>query len=635
MRTFNENFLWCALLLLSLILLHISRRKTKIVNLNNRIFRDIVVIGLLDVVFELVSNGFIARCADSICIGAVITTHVFFLFQALLPFSLLCYIRVLIENRRLSAREMLLMGAPALSLAFIILTNPFTDALFYFDAMGYQHGPLYYTLYVSAALHLLTALILTISCRRTLGKDRTLALIETFVLAVSGVICQALHPQVLTTGFGMSLSILAMFTTINNPQANTDSLTGLHDKQFLLRRVDEMLAQKKPFHVLTVYLYSLSYVNKAYGMQGGDAMLQHIARQLQATCGTSVFRLTGKRFLILAESLQEYDEDLSGVRALFEDRGTDAPSVSHAILCGVPHAERMGSGDDVMAYIEYLDGLPAPNGSTCVVQANANTLRSFLYNRQVEQFLSRAVEEDLFEVHYQPIYSIRKKRFVTLEALSRLRHPELGWISPDVFIRLAEKNRLIDALTDLQLRRVCRFLKSHEDVARQIDSVKVNLSALNLMQEHCAERLIAILDEYALPHRLFQFEITETVATEYSTRLGRAVDAFSQADIGLCLDDFGSGFANLNTVTHLPFSAIKLDRSLLYHICTDARDALFYQSIVSTFQRMGYNVIAEGVETEKEVALLKKWNVDLIQGYYFSRPLPAPMLLELLKEERG
>ena len=635
MRTFNSNFLWCALLLLSLILLHISRRKKKIVNLHNRIFRDIVVLGLLDVFFELVSNGFIARCADSFCIGAVITTNVFFLFQAVLPFSLLCYIRVLIENRRLSARELLVMAAPTLSLAFIILTNPFTDALFYFDARGYQHGPLYYAMYVSAALHLLTALILTIVCRRSLGKDRTLALIETFVLAVGGVVYQALHPQVLTTGFGMSLSILAMFTTINNPQANTDSLTGLYDKQYLLRRVDELIAQEKPFHVLTVYLYSLVFVNRTYGMQGGDAMLQHIAKQLQSVCGTPVFRLTGKRFLILAESLQEYDEDLSGVRALFEGRGTDAPIASPAILCGVPHAERLGSSGDVMTYVEYLDGLPAPNGSTCVVQANANTLRSFLYNRQVEQFLSRAVEEDLFEVYYQPVYSIRKKRFVTLEALSRLRHPELGWISPDVFIRLAEKNRLIDALTDLQLRRVCRFLKSHEDVARQIDSVKVNLSALNLMQEHCAERLIAILDEYALPHRLFQFEITETVATEYSSRLSRAVDAFSQADIGLCLDDFGSGFANLNTVTHLPFSAIKLDRSLLYHICTDARAALFYQSIVSTFQRMGYNVIAEGVETEEEVALLKKWNVDLIQGYYFSRPLPEPILLELLKEERG
>lgn len=635
MKTFNSDFLWCALLLLSLILLHISRRKAKVVNLNNRIFRNIVVLGLLDVVFDLVSNGFIARCADSFCIGAELTTNVFFLFQALLPFSLLCYIRVLIENRRLSARELLVMAVPTLSLTFIILTNPFTDALFYFDARGYRHGPLYYAVYVSAALHLLTALILTVVYRRSLGKDRTLALIETFFLAVSGVVFQALHPQILTTGFGMSLSILAMFTTINNPQANTDSLTGLYDKQFLLRRVDEMLAQEKPFHVLTVYLYSLVSVNRTYGMQGGDAMLQHIAKQLQSVCGTPVFRLTGKRFLILAKSLKEYDEDLSGVRALFEGRGTDAPGASSVILCGVPHAERLGSGGDVMAYIEYLDGLPAPNGSTCVVQANANTLRSFLYNRQVEQFLSRAVTEDLFEVYYQPVYSIRKKRFVTLEALSRLRHPELGWISPDVFIRLAEKNRLIDALTDLQLRRVCRFLKSHEDIARQIDNVKVNLSALNLMQKHCAERLIAILDEYALPHRLFQFEITETVATEYSSRLSRAVDAFSQADIGLCLDDFGSGFANLNTVTHLPFSAIKLDRSLLYHIRADARAALFYQSIVSTFQRMGYNVIAEGVETEEEVALLKTWNVDLIQGYYFSRPLPEPMLLELLKEERG
>ena len=503
MRTFNSDFLWCALLLLSLILLHISRRKAKVVNLNNRIFRDIVVLGLLDVVFDLVSNGFIARCADSFCIGAELTTNVFFLFQALLPFSLLCYIRVLIENRRLSARELLVMAVPTLSLAFIILTNPFTDALFYFDARGYQHGPLYYAMYVSAALHLLTALILTVVYRRSLGKDRTLALLETFFLAVGGVVFQALHPQILTTGFGMSLSILAMFTTINNPQANTDSLTGLYDKQFLLRRVDEMLAQEKPFHVLTVYLYSLVSVNRTYGIQGGDAMLQHIAKQLQSVCGTPVFRLTGKRFLILAESLKEYDEDLSGVRALFEGRGTDAPGVSSVILCGVPHAERLGSGGDVMAYIEYLDGLPAPNGSTCVVQANANTLRSFLYNRQVEQFLSRAV------------------------------------------------------------------------------------------------------------------------------------DAFSQADIGLCLDDFGSGFANLNTVTHLPFSAIKLDRSLLYHIRTDARAALFYQSIVSTFQRMGYAVIAEGVETEEEVALLKTWNVDLIQGYYFSRPLPEPMLLDLLKEERG
>ena len=100
--------------------------------------------------------------------------------------------------------------------------------------------------------------------------------------------------------------------------------------------------------------------------------------------------------------------------------------------------------------------------------------------------------------------------------------------------------------------------------------------------------------------------------------------------IGLCLDDFGSGYANLNTVMQLPFSVIKLDRSLLFHICTDERAASFYQSVVSTFQHMGYRIISEGVETESEMELLSSWGVDMIQGYYFSRPLPPEELLKLL-----
>ena len=145
--------------------------------------------------------------------------------------------------------------------------------------------------------------------------------------------------------------------------------------------------------------------------------------------------------------------------------------------------------------------------------------------------------------------------------------------------------------------------------------------------------MIRILDEYGLPYSCFQFEITETVATEYSASLTRVAESFQAAGIGLCLDDFGSGYANLNTVMQLPFSVIKLDRALLFHICTDNNAALFYQSIVSAFCRLGYRIIAEGVETQEEMELLRSWNVDMIQGYYFSRPLPPGDLLRLLTEE--
>lgn len=124
----------------------------------------------------------------------------------------------------------------------------------------------------------------------------------------------------------------------------------------------------------------------------------------------------------------------------------------------------------------------------------------------------------------------------------------------------------------------------------------------------------------------------------YSFGVGRMLSntvfyLFQAVGIGLCLDDFGSGYANLNTVMQLPFSVIKLDRSLLFHICTDKNAALFYQSIVSAFCRLGYRIIAEGVETQEEMELLRSWNVDMIQGYYFSRPLPPGDLLRLLTEE--
>lgn len=221
---------------------------------------------------------------------------------------------------------------------------------------------------------------------------------------------------------------------------------------------------------------------------------------------------------------------------------------------------------------------------------------------------------------------------MTLEALSRLRHPELGWISPDIFIRLAEKNHLITQITELQLRRVCRFLRENPALRASIANVKINLSPLDLIHSESGSHLVRILGEYGLPCSCFQFEITETVATEYSASLTRVAESLQAAGIGLCLDDFGSGYANLNTVMQLPFSVIKLDRSLLFHICTDKNAALFYQSIVSAFCRLGYRIVAEGVETQEEMELLRSWNVDMIQGYYFSRPLPPDDLLRLLTE---
>ena len=631
---YNADFLIAAVVILLLVLRNFLDQK-RAEDLNSRIFLFFAVIGILDVIAELVSNYYITSGDGDFGLAAVVTTTIFYLFQALLPYALLCYIMTLHDNKLISVKKMLLAGLATILLASIVLTNPFTEKLFYFDvSAGYVEGPWYRLMYYSALFHLAVILILVISWRKEFGSQKTKVILDILILCGCGVVIQLLHYPLLMTGFGMSLGILALFLTINNPNANRDSLTGVYNHLYLTRRSDELIAAGKSFHIITIYLYQLKHINKVAGVEGGDYILQLTAKKLEELCGSRVFRITGKRFLVLTMSLQEYEYYITQIKKMFEtDMQMDADSSKPAtpvILSGIVHGQKLGASGLMLEYAEYLESLSMQNGMIEVIQDDQQTMDGFLYNKKVEQYLHTAIAQDLFEVYYQPVYSTEKNDFVTLEALSRLHHPELGWIAPDVFIQIAEKNHMIEQITDLQFKRVCMFINEHRDLMKKLFNIKVNLSSLDLMRSDCSSHFIRMMDDMDIHHDWIQFEITETVATEYNAGLGMVIDGFMAAGVRLCLDDFGSGYANLNTVMRLPFSAIKIDRTLLFDICNDKKRAMFYQSIVETFHRMGYSIVSEGVETEEEMSLLSSWGVDMIQGYYFSRPLPVDELLKLL-----
>lgn len=560
--TYNIDFLIAAMVILLLVLWYFLGQK-RAEDLNNQVFLFFAIIGILDVVAELASNYYISFPNSNCEIAAMLATTIFYLLQALLPFMVICYIQTLHDNKIISAKKMFLSGVPTFILMGMILTNPFTEKLFYFDIpAGYMKGPWYMLMYYSALCHMAAALILIVIWRKKLGYQKVKSLLEILLISGAGVVIQLLYHPLLTTGFGMSLGILALFITINNPHANIDTLTG---------------------------------------------------------------------------SLEEYEYYLTQLKRMFD--GNSKLNVNNkiitmpVIISGIMNAQKLGDSGLILEYAEYLEALSAKNGLTEVIQDDYQTMNGFLYNKRVEQYLHKAITEDLFEIYYQPVYSTRKKCFITLEALSRLQHPELGWIAPDVFIQIAEKNHMIEQITDLQFSRVCRFLGENRYLMRHLLNVKVNLSSLDLMRNDCSRHFIRIMDAYKIPHNWIQFEITETVATECNAGLRRVAEEFTDAGIGLCLDDFGSGYANLNTVMRLPFSVIKVDRSLLFDICRDEKRAIFYESVVETFHKMNYHIVSEGVETQEEMEQISSWGVEMIQGYYFSKPLPEKELLELLKKQ--
>ena len=560
--TYNIDFLIAAMVILLLVLWYFLGQK-RAEDLNNQVFLFFAIIGILDVVAELASNYYISFPNSNCEIAAMLATTIFYLLQALLPFTVICYIQTLHDNKIISAKKMFLSGVPTFILMGMILTNSFTEKLFYFDIpAGYMKGPWYMLMYYSALCHMAAALILIVIWRKKLGYRKVKVLLEILLISGAGVVIQLLYHPLLTTGFGMSLGILALFITINNPHANIDTLTG---------------------------------------------------------------------------SLEEYEYYLTQLKRMFD--GNSKLNVNNkiitvpVIISGIMNAQKLGDSGLILEYAEYLEALSAKNGLTEVIQDDYQTMNGFLYNKRVEQYLHKAITEDLFEIYYQPVYSTRKKCFITLEALSRLQHPELGWIAPDVFIQIAEKNHMIEQITDLQFSRVCRFLGENRYLMRHLLNVKVNLSSLDLMRNDCSRHFIQIMDAYKIPHNWIQFEITETVATECNAGLRRVAEEFTAAGIGFCLDDFGSGYANLNTVMRLPFSVIKVDRSLLFDICRDEKRAIFYESVVETFHKMNYHIVSEGVETQEEMEQISSWGVEMIQGYYFSKPLPEKELLELLKKQ--
>lgn len=633
MMQYNVDFLVAGLVFLSLVLYHFAVQN-RLADTSSRIFMGFIVIGLLDIVFDLISSVLIAGADPELLILTKLSLTIFYLMQVLLPYGMFVYMRSLWTNV-LDIRKGIIsiFMIPTGIMVLMVFANYWTGIFFGFKNGVYYQGPLYSAVYLHALIYMVITALVSFRHRSVLGDRKLFAIWEVLALISACVVIQLIFMNPLVIGFGIALAISVFFYTINNPKEYTDNLTGVFDNRYFAIVAHGLIERKKMFHLITVDFQLLKRINSVYGNRIGNQILSDSARKIQEISGTQqVFRTHGNRFVILAYSFAEYEEVRNRIETAFDgSMEVNGEKITFPVtICGITDGAKLQNEDQLLAYIEYLSSLPSMRGESILIQDDEKIMRGFRYSVEIEAYLKTAIDEDLFEVYYQPVYSIKEKGYITLEALSRLSHPRLGPLSPEVFIAIAEKNGQIAQIGYLQFRRVCRFLAEHRELMLRIQNVKFNLSPAELMTKGHCERLLDTIRGFALPYSYFQFEITETVATEYSDSLYETIRTFTEVGIGLCLDDFGSGFANLNTVLKLPFNSIKVDRSLLAGIEEEPKNSLFYRNMVSVLQNMGYFVISEGVETKSEMELLASWGVNMIQGYYFSRPVGENEIVDLV-----
>ncbi len=632
---YNMDFLISALVLLILIFCHfVSDRKIN--THRNRVFLAYMLLGMVDIVMDIVTSILISAGSPALRTVTVVLTTVFYILQIIVPVGFVCYVRSMRNAERSSMKSFIAVCAvPTAAMFVIILTNPFTGALFSVSYSGvYTYGPLNRLMYAYSLLCMLITAAVTVRHRKEFTRKQIIIIIELIFITMLCVLIQMRFRNMTITGVAVALIITVLLFTLHNPYSCTDNLTGLYDMQFFRDYIRHEASKEKHYHIISIYFSNMNYINSVLGAEKCEELLINTADRLRMVSDSEyIFRLDEGRFAVAVNTLKDYEYVINDINEYAKDSYEHSASEASAAMtvCGVIEAERLETSGNIMSYIEYLESVTTASGGFNMIQGDTDTMHGFRYNQEIEQFLKTAVEQDLFEINFQPMYSIYDGCFISMEALSRLRHPSLGPVPPDVFIQIAERSGDIAEIGCLQFRRVCDFVKKNRSKLCGIKNIKVNLSPAEFLAPGHGGVLRAIMDEYGIEPSFFQFEITETAATQYSDNLMQALADFRKAGIGLCMDDFGSGYANLNSVMRIPFSTIKLDRSLLTGAKENEKIRIFYMSIASILSDMGFYVVAEGVETEEELAFIRQCRVNCVQGYYFSKPLGCEEVVSLLE----
>jgi diguanylate cyclase (GGDEF)-like protein len=394
----------------------------------------------------------------------------------------------------------------------------------------------------------------------------------------------------------------------------------------------------KKVAVLFLDLDGFKHINDSLGHPIGDKLLQSIAKCL-VSCGRSsdtVSRQGGDEFVVLLSEVDQAD---------------DAAITAQRMLQAVAEAHTIGQHDlHVTASIGLSiypdDGLDAEtlikNADTAMYQAKENGHQSYKFfmpamnvraveRQSIEESLRRALEREEFALQYQPVINLRTGEITGAEALIRWTHPTRGPVSPAQFIPIAEDCGLILPIGNWVLREACKQAQAWRHAGLPLATIAVNISAIEFRDERFLDGVFAVLKDTGLDPRSLELELTESVLMKRVESTGSILKTLRARGVQVAVDDFGTGYSSLSYLRKFPIDALKIDQSFVRQITTAPDGTTIVTAVISMGRSLKLRVVAEGVETQEELAFLQAHQCDEAQGYFFSRPLPPEQFAKLLK----
>ena len=425
--------------------------------------------------------------------------------------------------------------------------------------------------------------------------------------------------------------------------ANHDALTGLPNRILLKDRLSQALfhAQRYDRSVAVAFidLDNFKIVNDSLGHNAGDELLRVVAARM-ATCVRStdtVVRLGGDEFVvILFDQPTDADIIVATVQKIRTAIGEPVRLEGHDLR--VTSSVGVAIYPDDGAEVDTLLG----NADAAMYRAKENGRDNFQFYTPdlntkahekflLQQELRNAVARSEFVLLYQPQVDLRTDRVFAVEALIRWNHPTLGTLSPIKFVPLAEESGLIVQIGDWVLHEACRQNKSWQDAGMPPITVCVNVSARQFREKNLVSRIVSALRESGLRPEYLELELTESLIMQDVDRAVATMEELQILGVQISIDDFGTGYSSLSALKTFPVARLKIDKSFITDVSSEENDKAVACAVISLGQKLNLRVIAEGVETDDQVAFLRANNCDEMQGYHFSKPVPAQEIENLLE----
>lgn len=598
----------------------------------NRFFLMTVTVSFLAIFFDIWAIALDNSAFSGVTLKYIIHSLYLFFHSLTIPI----YIAYLIamtdtwHKLRVNSIHKIMLPLPLIIISLLIIINAFNHKVFFINSDGmYVRGEWFFLIYTAGFAYGIFGISYIYHYKKLFKTGRFLALFSIFVLVVSAAVFQMLYPKYPVEMFAISIGLLYIAMLIQRPEEHIDVVTGLHNLAGYTDDIKRGFSNDKHITILLINMANFSSIRDMIGFDRTNALLHKLAVKFsdfnrKNRLNADLYYLGKGKFRFVFDSA--HIDNITSIADTINRNLKSGINVSHMDINLITHiciGRCPEDFDNYESLMYFGERFSIDNEYTGEILHAKGLFKKeqFDLHSNLDGIIENAITNKKFQVYYQPIYSIQEKRFNSAEALLRLIDDDYGFIPPDIFIPAAEKSGAIHKIGAYVLDEVCQFISEDDFSKLNIDYIEINLSVAQCMHKELPNIVLESLNRYNVSPDKINLEITETAASFSQAIMYENIEKLNAAGISFSLDDYGTGYSNIQRVSTLPLKIVKLDRTFV-NVEDNPKMFIVLENTIKMLKDMEMEIVAEGIETEQLVKKFADMNCEYIQGYYFSKPIP-------------